>query len=60
MFATIPRMRKTTLLLLSLLAVAPALRAAEVLPFIENDWSKAIARAKSTQRPLFVDTWAPW
>jgi len=53
-------MRRTTLALLTLLTVAPALRAAEVLPFIENDWSKAIARAKSTQRPLFVDTWAPW
>jgi hypothetical protein len=52
-------MRKT-LLTLTLLLVATAARAKEVLPFIENDYTKAIARAKSTNRPLFVEAWAPW
>ena len=42
-----------------LLLAAPAF-AKEVLPFIENDYSKAVARAKSANLPLFVDAWAPW
>lgn len=53
-------MRKATLLILTLLVTAPALRAAEVLPFIENDYAKAVARAKTKHVPLFVDAWAPW
>ena len=30
------------------------------LPFIENDFEKAMAAAKSQQRPIFVEVWAPW
>jgi len=52
-------MRKISLIL-TLLVVAPMLRAAEVLPFIENDYGKAVARAKTKHVPLFVDAWAPW
>lgn len=52
-------MRRFTLIL-TLLVVAPMLRAAEVLPFIENDYAKAVARAKTKHLPLFVDAWAPW
>jgi len=43
-----------------ILAVAPLARATEVLPFIENDYAKAIAQAKAKNVPLFVDVWAPW
>ena len=50
-------MRKL-ILILSLLAL-PAF-AKEILPFIENDYSKALARAKTKNVPLFVDAWAPW
>jgi len=52
-------MRKV-LLTLTLLLAAAAARAKEVLPFIENDYSKAIARAKTNKLPLFVEAWAPW
>lgn len=52
-------MRRISLILL-FLTLAPLARAKEALPFIDNDWGKAIARAKSTHLPLFVDTWAPW
>ncbi len=31
-----------------------------VVPFVENDYARALATAKATGRPLFVDTWAPW
>jgi len=43
-----------------LLAAAIPAMAKEALPFIENDYGKAIARAKTENLPLFVDAWAPW
>ncbi|ADO68776.1 thioredoxin family protein [Stigmatella aurantiaca] len=30
------------------------------LPFIEDDYGRALAEAKARGLPLFVDTWAPW
>ncbi len=50
-------MRK--LLLLLLLAAVPAF-AKEVLPFIDNDYAKALAQAKKKNVPIFVDAWAMW
>ncbi len=32
----------------------------EALPFIEDDYPRALAEAKARQVPLFVDGWAPW
>ena len=46
-------------LLIAALLVATALPAA-ALPFIENDYAKALARAKTNNVPMFVDVWAPW
>jgi hypothetical protein len=48
------------LLIASLLLIASAAKAKEVLPWIENDYRTAIARAKATDRPVFVEAWAPW
>jgi tetratricopeptide (TPR) repeat protein len=31
-----------------------------VLPFIEDDYARALAEAKARNVPLFVDAWAPW
>jgi len=31
-----------------------------VLPWIEDDWSKAVATAKERKLPIFVESWAPW
>jgi len=53
-----PAMKRALFTLI--LAVAPLARATEVLPFIENDYAKAIAQAKAKNVPLFVDVWAPW
>jgi len=53
-------MKRTTLLLLSAIALAPVARAREVLPFIQNDYTKALTQAKSSNRPIFVEAWAPW
>jgi hypothetical protein len=48
------------LLIASLLLVASAAQAKEVLPWIENDYTRAIARARSADLPVFVEAWAPW
>lgn len=34
--------------------------AAEAVPFIHDDYARALAEAKRTKRPIFVDAWAPW
>jgi hypothetical protein len=39
-------------------AGAPAAHAG--LPFIENDYPRAIAEARSRALPLFVEAWTPW
>jgi hypothetical protein len=51
------RMRRLALLALFALA---ALGARADLPFIENDYAKALARASAKNVPLFVEAWAPW
>jgi hypothetical protein len=56
---------RTALLPLACLAAAcatarPAPAPHEVLPFIEDDYGRALAEAKAKQLPLFVDAWAPW
>ena len=34
--------------------------AAGSLPWMENDFPRALAAAKSRHVPLFVEVWAPW
>jgi len=53
-------MKKHALLLMTVLSFAPLAHAKEVLPFIDDDYSKAVARARAKNVPLFVDAWAPW
>ena len=47
-------------LVLALLLLTQPVVAKEILPFIENDYSRALARAKTKNVPLFVDAWAMW
>lgn len=47
------------LTLVALLALS-TLSARADLPFIENDYLKAIAQARAKNVPLFVEAWAPW
>lgn len=53
-------MKRSALILTIALSLAPLARAKEVLPFIEDDYSKAVAHARAKNVPLFVDAWAPW
>ena len=31
-----------------------------VVPFIDDDLPRALAAAKQSDRPIFVESWAPW
>ena len=32
----------------------------EALPFIEDDYARAVREATKNKLPIFVDAWAPW
>jgi hypothetical protein len=44
---------------LALVSAAPAASRA-VLPWVEDDYSKALAQARARNVPIFVEAWAPW
>lgn len=31
-----------------------------VLPFIQDDYTRALAEARARKVPLFIEAWAPW
>ena len=39
---------------------AQAAAAALALPFIENDYGRALAEARAKAVPLLIEAWAPW
>ena len=41
-----------------LLTLGPAHTTA--LPFIEDDYGRALAEAQAKNLPLFIEMWAPW
>ncbi len=49
---------RSLLVALALAAAAPA--AAGGLPFVEDDYGRALADARARNVPLVVDVWAPW
>jgi len=40
-------------------AAAPA-EPKPTLPFIENDYARALSEARAKKLPIFADAWAPW
>ena len=46
------------------LALAKPLAAADgfdkVLPFVADDYAKALSEARAQKLPLFIEAWAPW
>jgi hypothetical protein len=52
-----PRLALSALLAI---AVSGPVVAASGLPFIEDDYARALGEARSRQLPLFVESWAPW
>lgn len=54
------RLHRVTLavvLLFGTLAAQPAKRG---LPFIEDDYPRALEQARARKLPLFIEAWAPW
>jgi len=43
----------------ALLGAAPAEKRA-VLPFIADDYPRALAEARAKHLPIFAEAWAPW
>ena len=41
-------------------AVAPLAAESSVLPWIEDDYARALSEARAKQRPIFAEAWAPW
>jgi hypothetical protein len=41
-----------------LVTLAPAQPTA--LPFIDDDYGRALAEARARKLPLFIEAWAPW
>jgi hypothetical protein len=41
-------------------ATASKAHAAMTVPFIDDDYTRAVAKAKSSKLPIFVEAWAPW
>jgi len=54
----------TAVLALALLAAPAVARGAEgldkALPFIVDDYAKALGEARAQKLPLFIEAWAPW
>ena len=38
----------------------PKAAAHSVVPFIADDLDRALVDARKTNRPIFVESWAPW
>jgi len=47
-------------LLLTLPFASAALAAGATVPFIADDYPKALAQARARQLPIFLEAWAPW
>jgi hypothetical protein len=47
-------------LTLALAAATAPVFAASNLPFVEDDYPKALAEARARKLPLFIEAWAPW
>jgi hypothetical protein len=48
------------LLLMTMTAPSAPLLAGGSLPFVEDDYGRALAEARARKLPLFIESWAPW
>jgi hypothetical protein len=49
-----------TVLTSLLLTLTLSVSAKETLPWVHDDYKKAVARAAKEGKPIFVEAWAPW
>ena len=53
-------MKTLAAIFISAALAGPVSAAESVLPFLKDDYAKAVAEAKAKNVPIFVDAWAPW
>lgn len=53
-------MKRALILILLSASLTPAFASGKGLPFIADDYGKAVAQAKQENLPIFVECWAPW
>ncbi len=53
-------MKKTLVLTILLFLSTRAVALATGLPFMQDNFAKALAEAKQRKLPIFVECWAPW
>jgi hypothetical protein len=58
-------MRPMNAVLALALLAAPAVATGEdlldkALPFVSDDYAKALGEARAQKLPLFIEAWAPW
>jgi len=54
------RIASLAAVLLAVLPTPAAFAAGAVVPFIEDDYAKALAQARARRLPVFLEAWAPW
>jgi hypothetical protein len=54
-----PALALTAALFAAPAAAAPVAES-RALPFISNDYARALAEARARAMPLFIEAWAPW
>ena len=42
------------------LVASPSADVERTLPFVADDYAKALAEARAQKLPLFIEAWAPW
>jgi len=57
---THPRLVLAATLAGSLAASIAGAAASSPLPWIEDDYTRAVSEAKSRHVPIFLEAWAPW
>jgi hypothetical protein len=50
----------TMFLAAAVTAATPAAPTRSSLPWIEDDYGRALSEARTKKLPIFVDAWAPW
>ncbi len=53
-------MRTRTISTLVAMLLLAATASAAKLPWIEDDYAQALAKARAGNQPIFIEAWAPW
>ena len=48
------------LAMVALSSASPAAPAKMTVPFLQDDYARALAEARARHVPIFVEAWAPW